>query len=200
MDMHNNTLYIVKFTGPFGFIKPWTAVRDSETYSQQFLTPSIIEGIEKKLFPQLLQASGIQKVKRHRLSYTGMSMQMEQTQTRGWNKTSKKMERPRSILYRGVLLDPILHIAFALKEDAIVASQQHICLCRNEDILLPDEQILAVEESEFDGDLEQFSGFELMFEQHEQAFLVGHNRWNNAQPMHGWLKTYGNPIKTFLLM
>ena len=32
--------YVVKFTGPFGFIKPWTAVRDAsggETYSQQFL-------------------------------------------------------------------------------------------------------------------------------------------------------------------
>ncbi|MFT7482658.1 MAG: hypothetical protein ACI8WW_001596, partial [Oceanospirillaceae bacterium] len=43
--------YVVKYTGPFGFIKPWTAVRDSETFSQQFLTPSIVEGIEKKLFP-----------------------------------------------------------------------------------------------------------------------------------------------------
>ena len=45
-------LYVVKYTGMFGFIKPWTAVRDSETFSQQFLTPSIVEGIEKKLFPQ----------------------------------------------------------------------------------------------------------------------------------------------------
>lgn len=44
--------YVVKFTGPFGFIKPWTAVRDAsggETYSQQFLTPSIVEGIRQKL-------------------------------------------------------------------------------------------------------------------------------------------------------
>lgn len=23
--------YVVKYSGPFGFIKPWTAVRDSET-------------------------------------------------------------------------------------------------------------------------------------------------------------------------
>ena len=41
-----------KYAGPFGFIKPWTAVRDAsggETYSQQFLTPSIIEGIRQKL-------------------------------------------------------------------------------------------------------------------------------------------------------
>ena len=43
-------MYIVTYKGKFGFIKPWTAVRDGETFSQQFLTPSIIEGIEKKLF------------------------------------------------------------------------------------------------------------------------------------------------------
>lgn len=31
--------YILRYSGPFGFIKPWTAVRDAsggETYSQQF--------------------------------------------------------------------------------------------------------------------------------------------------------------------
>lgn len=196
--MNDSVLYLVKFTGPFAFIKPWTAVRDSETYSQQFLTPSITEGIEKKLFPHLLGTSGIQKIKRHRLSYAGMSMQMEQTQTRGWNKTRKKMERPRSILFRGVLLNPVLFLAFASEEDAKTALQQHICLCRNEDMLLPDEQIIAVTEHEFDEDLEQFAGFELIFGLHEQAFLVGHNRWNGADPMYGRLKTYGNPVKTYL--
>jgi hypothetical protein len=30
-------MYVVKYSGPFGFIKPWTAVRDNETFSQQFL-------------------------------------------------------------------------------------------------------------------------------------------------------------------
>lgn len=44
-----SNFHVVKYSGPFGFIKPWTAVRDSETFSQQFLTPSIVEGIEKKL-------------------------------------------------------------------------------------------------------------------------------------------------------
>ena len=51
--------YTVRYTGKFGFIKPWTAVRDGETFSQQFLTPSIIEGIEKKLFPELLANNGM---------------------------------------------------------------------------------------------------------------------------------------------
>lgn len=38
-------MYVVTYKGQFGFIKPWSAVRDGETFSQQFLTPSIIEGI-----------------------------------------------------------------------------------------------------------------------------------------------------------
>ncbi len=67
--------YVVKYSSPFGFIKPWTAVRDSKTFSQQFLTPSIIEGIGQKL-----EGSSIV---RHKLSYTSISIQQEQTQTRG---------------------------------------------------------------------------------------------------------------------
>lgn len=55
-------MYVVTYTGKFGFIKPWTAVRDGETFSQQFLTPSMIEGIEKKLFPELLEKHGIHKI------------------------------------------------------------------------------------------------------------------------------------------
>lgn len=43
-------MFVVTYKGQFGFIKPWTAVRDGETFSQQFLTPSIIEGIEKNCF------------------------------------------------------------------------------------------------------------------------------------------------------
>lgn len=82
-------LYVVKYVGPFGFIKPWTAVRDSETFSQQFLTPSILEGIEKKLFPELLDISGIKKIVRHRLSYDQVSQQQEVIQARGWNQTKK---------------------------------------------------------------------------------------------------------------
>ncbi len=190
--------YIVKYTGQFGFIKPWTAVRDSETFSQQFLTPSIIEGIEKKLFPKLLKKPGIHKIKRHRLSYAGISAQQEQTQPRGWNvkKNLKLMERPRAILVRGVMLNPALNLAFENKEDAEVASQQHICLCRNEDVLFPDEKIMEVTTEQFDKDIERFCGFELLLETNNDAFLVGFNRFNQNQPMYGWLKIVGNPVRT----
>ena len=102
-------MYVVKYTGVFGFIKPWTAVRDSLTYSQQFLTPSIIEGIEKKLFLELLNEVGIHYIMRHKLCYDAIDIQMEKTQARGWeNKTKeKRMVRNQSILNRGVMLNPV---------------------------------------------------------------------------------------------
>ena len=106
-------MYIVTYKGKFGFIKPWTAVRDGETYSQQFLTPSIIEGIEKKLFPEMLEHNGvISKIQRHKLSYKAIDSQQEVTQTRGWKVSRNQMTRERSILKRGVMLDPVLYIAF----------------------------------------------------------------------------------------
>ncbi|MDY6122415.1 MAG: hypothetical protein SPI72_05010 [Porphyromonas sp.] len=189
-------LYIVKYTGPFGFIKPWTSVRDSETFSQQFLTPSIVEGIEKKLFPELLNVSGIQKIVGHRLSYEQISQQQEVTQTRGWNRSGRGnnvlYQRPTSIIVRGVLLNPILYLAFKEQHDAEEALTQHICLIRNEDIMLPQE-MLVQPQSAFDNG-EQFAGFELIFERNDQSFPVGINR-RTGQQMYGWLKVVGNPIR-----
>lgn len=193
-------LYLVKYSGPFGFIKPWTAVRDSETYSQQFLTPSILAGIERKLFPELLEADfGIYKIKRHRLTYQQISQQQEQIQPRGWNTKgkgkSKTYERPRAILMRGVMVNPVLYLAFDNPEDAERASKQHICLARNEDILYPDKEIQEVTEEEFDNNDDLFYGFELIPEKNEKSFMVGYNRMDENRPMYGWLKIVGNPVK-----
>ncbi|WP_159519548.1 hypothetical protein [Sunxiuqinia indica] len=195
-------LYIVKYSGPFGFIKPWTAVRDSETYSQQFLTPSIVAGIERKLFPELLKDDDgeIKKIARHRLSYKQISQQQEQIQPRGWNekgtRNNKTYERPYAILVRGVLIEPVLFLAFLNEADAINASKQHICLARNEDLLYPDEEIMEVSETEFETNDELFTGFELIFERNEKSFLVGYNRLKKKEAMYGHLKVVGNPVKT----
>jgi hypothetical protein len=189
--------YVVKYSGPFGFIKPWTAVRDSETFSQQFLTPSIVEGIEKKLFPELLGVSGIKKIIGHRLTYDQVTGQQEVIQTRGWNSTRKGKEllfdRPKAILIRGVLQNPILHLAFSSEEDAKLAARQHVCLCRNEDMLYPDE-IIETNKQTFEEDEEAFSGFELAFEKNEKSFLVGYHRVSN-EPMYGWIRVVGQPVK-----
>src|SRR5690625_2330982 len=188
--------YVVKYTGPFGFIKPWTAVRDSETFSQQFLTPSIVEGIEKKLFPELLSSTGIQKIAGHRLAYDQVTGQQEVIQTRGWNSTRKGkkflFDRPTSIIIRGILQNPVLHLAFHSKKDAIRASIQHICLCRNEDMLYP-EEIIETDRIRFEEDEESFAGFELVFEKNEKAFLVGYHR-KNQTPMYGWIRVVGQPV------
>lgn len=176
--------YVVKYSGPLGFIKPWTAVRDSKTFSQQFLTPSIIEGIRQKL--------EVTAIERHKLSYDMISVQQERTQTRGWEykKTQKLMLRPQSILERGVMVNPVLRLAFLQEEDAEKAATQHICLCRNEDILLPEAGYEAVKESDFD----LYPGFELRFGESESSFLVGFNRFADGQPMYGWLEISGKPV------
>jgi hypothetical protein len=188
--------YVVKYSGPFGFIKPWTAVRDSETFSQQFLTPSIAEGIEKKLFPELLSKSGVQKIIGHRLTYDQVSGQQEVIQTRGWNSTKKGkeilFERQTAILIRGVLQNPVLHLAFGSEEDPLEAIKQHICLCRNEDMLFP-EKIIETDQKSFEEDEDRFSGFELVFEKNEKSFLVGYNR-SNSEPMYGWIRVVGQPV------
>lgn len=86
--------YVVKYTGPFGFIKPWTAVRDGLTYSQQFLSPSTLEGIEKKLFSETLSQNGfISKIKRYRLSYSAIDVQQEQTQPRGFDEKKEEWNK-----------------------------------------------------------------------------------------------------------
>jgi len=192
--------YIVKYTGQFGFIKPWTAVRDEEVYSQQFLTPSIVGGIERKLFPELLNKGwGIYKIKGHRLTYSQISQQQEMTQPRGWNEKrrgkGKEYSRPYSILTRGILVSPALYLAFETKEDAEIASEQHICLARNEDILYPEPEIIETTQQEFEENENLFYGFELVFEKNDNSFLVGYNRMNNSKPMYGWLRVVGNPVK-----
>ena len=183
-------MYIVTYRGKFAFIKPWTAVRDGETFSQQFLTPSIIEGIEKKLFPELLSTTGIHKILRYKLSYTSMSSQQEVTQPRGWDPKKKYFVRDRPVIRRNVLLSPILYLAFESEKDALVASKQHICLCRNEDIMLPDMEIDKTSEEDFN----KLPGFELRFGETEQSFLVGYNRFDENEPMYGWLEYNGQKL------
>lgn len=187
-------MFVVKYSGPFGFIKPWTAVRDGETFSQQFLTQSMLIGIEQKLFPELLGEHTLKKIIRYRLSYDKMDLQQEVTQPRAFsiNKKAKIAFRTRAIINRGILINPVLHLAFVEKADAEIASRQHICLARNEDILLPDAEITEFTLAEFDS----INGFELLFTHDEESFLVGYNRFQNAAPMHGKLMIYGNPLNS----
>lgn len=174
-------LYTVKYTGSFGYLKPWTAVRDGETYSQQFLTPSVIEGMRQKL--------GVAEILRHRLSYDFLDTQQEVVHARAW-----KHGKPRNqgVITRGILVNPVLRLAFATEAEAQQAARQHLCLCRNEDLVFPMEKIEVLAADEFN----QLDGFELRFEpENPAAFPVGYNRFANGQMMHGWLQVVGRPVR-----
>lgn len=175
--------FVVKYSGPFGFIKPWTAVRDGETNSQQFLTPSIIEGIRQKL--------EVKEILRHKLTYAALDLQQEVVQAKALKKKAKIYFREHSILKRGIMINPILILAFSIIEDAEKAIKQHICLCRNEDILFASERMEEMDEQDFN----QLDGFELRFGRNEKSFIVGYNRFDENKPMYGWIEITGNPIQ-----
>ncbi len=168
------SLYVVKYTGPFAYIKPWTAVRDERTYSQSFLTPSIVEGLRQKL--------EVAAILRHRLRHGGIDLQQERTQIVGWKVNKNVAIRPVSIITRGVMVQPELTLAFESLSDAQKAATQHICLCRNEDLLLPTD-ISTISSDSF----ESLPGVELRFERTPNSFLVGFNRFEDAAPMYGYL-------------
>lgn len=179
-------MYIVKFYGCIAFIKPWSAVRDNKTSSLQFLTPSTIEGIEKKLFPELLHTPGIQKIRRYKLNFIGRTTMQEKVQSKALTIKKKDgyMTRMTSVINRTVLLEPSLFLAFDSLDDAQTASTQHICLTRNEDLMRASPEILEMDEKDFGG----LPGFELRFEKTESSFMVGFNRYDNDNPMYGYLE------------
>lgn len=168
-------LYVVRYRGPFGYIKPWTAVRDSLTFSQTFLTPSILEGMRIHL--------DVSEIVGHRIQHSGISEQLERVQPAAWTFTKKGATRERSILTRGVMIEPRLYLAFTKAEDAAIAARTHLCLCRNEDLLWPEARFEISQEA-FDG----IPGCELLFGESTDSFLVGFDRFNNAAPMYGRLR------------
>jgi hypothetical protein len=98
-------------------------------------------------------------------------------------------------MVRGVLIEPSLYLGFDDFKDAEHAAGQHICLCRNEDILFPDKTVIDIPETDFDTAEDIFNGFELIFEKNEKSFLVGYNRFDQNRPMYGWLKIVGSPVR-----
>ncbi|MEM1127906.1 MAG: hypothetical protein AAGI71_14730 [Bacteroidota bacterium] len=174
--------HVVTYTGPFGYIKPWTAVRDGETFSQQFLTPSIVEGMRIKL--------GVSGILRHRLQNAGISRQQEQVQAAGWKtkkfRSGKALVRETGVLMRGVMLHPLLSLAFATPADADVAKQDHLCLCRNEDLVFPVEVDGRLVRSMTPAEFDALEGSEMLFEAGPRSIPLGISRYT-GQMMRGRL-------------
>lgn len=186
-------MYIVKYKGAFGFIKPAFAVRDEETISQKFLTPSTVAGMERKLFPELLKDDDgeIKKIVGHRLSCDSIDLQIERVKSKGERKIVSKKDNKGNLYYqvknegilkRGVMINPVLYLIFTSEEDAKLAFTQSLCLCRNEDIIFPEEMFEVL-------DTDEIPGYELVFNKKYGEF-VGYNRFKDGEKMFGIIKKY----------
>jgi len=193
--------YIIKYEGSFGFIKPWSAVRDTKTKSCFYLTPSILMGIERKLFPELsLNDNGkLNKILRYRLNFQDVTFQKELTRSINYiNKTSKSNKKKYFIantntVERGLLLNPVLYIMISSINDIDIFMSQHICLCRNEDILFPTKIIEIENDDNFNTD-EQFYGYESFScdENDDNSILCGLNKYTNDK-QYIQFKMFGTP-------
>ena len=182
------TYHVVTYAGPFGFIKPWTAVRDGLTYSQPFLSPSTVEGMRIKL--------GVSAILRHRLRHGGIDRQQEHVHAAGWKgkrvSDGKAVVRATGVIVRGVLLRPSLTLAFPTAKDAETAASDHLCLCRNEDLVFPvhvdDALVRRMEPAEFDAVV----GFEMHPGDGPGAVPLGVSRYT-GEMMTGRLEVVGDP-------
>jgi len=165
--------YVVRYTGVFGFIKPFSAIRDELTCSQSFLTPSILNGIEQKLFPETLDQKKNSIIISHKLSHNGQSMQQEMVRARVY-----KNESSMGVIKRGVLIRPVLHLAFPNEIYAKSAFKQHICLTRNEDLLFPEENFICTKE-----EFENIPGMSFTESEDGEGLLVGFNRYDSFKEM-----------------
>jgi hypothetical protein len=142
------------------------------------------------------QKLGVAQILRHRLSYDTLSQQQEVVHARAFKeekRTGRIVGRDRGILLRNVLLNPVLHLAFPTRQDAELAARQHLCLCRNEDLVMPIGPVQMLSPAQF----EELAGFELRFTEAnaEGSFLVGFNRFDNNAPMYGQLTLTGLAVR-----
>lgn len=159
-------MYVVKYKGKFGFIKPFNAVRDSTILTQKFINESTIAGIEK-----MLECEG--RIVRHKISYDSISWQQECTESSAYD---KKHLKNKSILSRGVMINPIFYIGFENKNDAENAYNNDILLCRREDLMIPSD-FFELTDSEFD----ELVGTESFKSDFENGFFVGFNKFNSEK-------------------
>jgi hypothetical protein len=195
-------LYLIKYTGPFGYIKPWSAVRDELTYSQLYLTTPTLTGMEIKL--------GVNRILRHRINYASIARMQEVVWPKQYDqvkryldgvKNAEKGKKPpddtKSILTRGVMIEPELILAFGTEEEQSLAFSQHLCLCRNEDVVLPIEKWSATLP-----EFEDYPGFEFIPSTTDdpEALFHGLNRFEmlpdgQHAPVYGRILRTGEPMR-----
>lgn len=175
-------MHIITYKGYFGFIKPQYAVRDTLTFSQNYLTQSNIMGIEMTFWPELyLKSDYPRRIIRHKVNFQETVRSQDTVHAQGlkWipDKNGIPKYRNGSIINRYYLLHPIVYFAFNEIKYAEYAMTKHFTYGANECIMLPEKQIKEMTEQEFN----DLKGYELCFKKESQ--VVGWNRYTNKTMM-----------------
>lgn len=163
-----------KLTPYYGFIKPWNAVRDVETYSLTYLPPSFIRGIKYEL--------GIKgDIIRHKLLFSKSHMQKDFTKAVVYLKNG---QRSVTNHHRHTLVNPKLILGFETKEDADLAIGLPIYMGQNIYPLYGNASVgvFEITTEEFDK-LQGVETFETT-ESDENGLYVGNDRRNNNKRMY----------------
>lgn len=177
--------YVVKYTGEFGFIKPFTSMRDDFINSEKYLYPSTINGIEKKIFNDIQD-----RIVRHRLDFDSLSEQKETTKSISPKTENGKTFYERNLISKIFLINPKLYLFFDNIEDAEIANKTVVFLSRNEDILFPNKNIININDNEIDN-VDGFEGVKTTMED-EEGMFVGFNKYTNKR-QYIRLEIFGEP-------
>lgn len=168
-----------------GYIRPWNAVRDGETYSLTYLIPSFINGIEKEL-----GCKG--KILRHKLRFNGMtdelfvSPQIKRKSKKGGGDINY---RDNGISKIHQLFNPEIILGFESMEDAVNASRNTIYVGQTQYMIFPssftseenDDDNIIVEMS--DEEFSKLSGTETFQTDENNGVYCGNNRHKNNERM-----------------
>lgn len=161
-------LYCIVYGGGlYGFIKPYNAVRDCETFSNTYLPPSLIMGIVKEN-----NLSG--QIVRHKLQFDGMCSSDF--------KRSRVFTNIESMFtIRHSLVHPVITLAFDTKADYEIMLHQSIYVGQHEYLAMPIRSFVC-SESDFDGlpGVETF----LTTKEDPEGFYCGNNRQDNNSRMY----------------
>ena len=170
-------LYCVLFSNLskpyYGYIKPWNAVRDNETYSLTYLPPSFINGIEDEL-----RING--KILRHKLRFNKGRMEKDMKKCIIYLKDNCVNH---TIHIRHTLVNPEIILAFENYEDAKCALEQPLFVGQNIYPIYgnPNFGIVEMTDEDFD-ELEGVETFQTD-ENDEESIYVGNNRQKNNERM-----------------
>lgn len=188
--MHD-MLYIVKYTGKFGFIRPVNCDKNDEIYSQDFLVSSHLIGIRDKL------KTG--NIRRHLLNANdGFCVETNETNSIQFPFHSIKflnlpMDREKSkmsILRVGKLINPTLWLAFSKEEDMLKAKTQSIHLTDSENMIFPTEYF-NMSEYEFNKFQDETGGKEFIETFDDNDLLFGYNRYSKNKRTNKFDRIYG---------